>query len=112
MTKSNLTAMIHKDPTQKILCIVIKNHRKTTNTEISKIKGKRISKTINQIIDILKNAKDQEIKKIVMTLKLREDSKNKNIMTGKTHTTKTVKKDQEIKTLKMKGLLLPRTSEN
>lgn len=98
MIKENHTLMISKDLTLKILHTIIRNHRKTTRTEINKIKGRKITKKNSQTIDILRNAKDPEIKKIVMTLKVRKFSKNKNTMKGKAHTIKILKNDQKIKT--------------
>ena len=94
--------MISKDLILKIPHTIIKNHRNNTRTEINKIKDRKITKKNSQIIDILMNAKDPEIKKIVMTLKLRKANKNKNTTTGKAHTIKILKNDQKIKTLKTK----------
>jgi hypothetical protein len=98
----------NKDLMHKMPHTTIKNLRKYTRTDKNKIKNKKFLRTNSLIIDILTNAKDPEIKKIIMTLKLQKFNKNKKSMIRKTHTTKIINNDQKINILKIKDHLHPK----
>ena len=112
MTKLSHIFTIKKDFMHKIPHTIIKNLRKSSSrTDKNKIKNKKILRTNSLIIDTLMNAKDPEIKKIIMTLKLQKFNKNKKFMIRKTHTIKIIKNDQKINTLKIKNHLPPKNKK-
>jgi hypothetical protein len=108
MTKLSHISTINKDLMHKMSHTIIQNLRKSIRTDKNKIKNKKFLRKNSLIIDTLTNAKDPEIKKIIMTLKLQKFNKNKKFMIRKTHTIKIIKNDQKISTLKTKDHLPPK----
>ena len=108
MTKLSHIFTINKDLMHKMSHTIIQNLRKSTRTDKNKIKNKKFLRINSLIIDTLTNAKDPEIKKIIMTLKLQKFNKNKKFMIRKTHTIKIIKNDQKISTLKTKDHMPPK----